>query len=387
MKRLFVLAFLLAAIPRMERGWDYTLTESRATQPDDAIEWRNDIDGDGVRDMWMRNRLPSDLRDDAHLVFRAYAGELEVFVDATRVSSFHQPATDGRLMLHDVALPRGAAGHRLYVRIPHAHRGTILGAAPMLVPEEWLPLALENAANAPMREDAVSVVVAFVLMLTGIVAAIASLLRRRGDTLTLLGFGVFTFLYGLRLVCDSYVPLVFGMSLPSTRFAVAFITYTITIPGWALTVRLIGRGWKSTLWWQVVAFTVFAPIGIASDILTRTPGSLELVNNVLVILGGVSVIANTARLRGRMTLELRVVLAGAFLFLLFALNNNLAALGLLPWPSGNETLGFLLFVAALGFAAVRAFLRGEREQLALENELRTAREIQQSILPATMPDV
>lgn len=387
MKSLVVATFLLVAIPRLDTGWQYALTAQQAMPPDDRARWREDIEGDGLHDVWMRNRLPPALPDNTHVVFRAYVGELMMFVDENPVYVFHRPSQDGKVSLHDVLLPRGAAGRRLYLRIPRAHRETLLGSAPFLATEALLPIVLERAASDPVRRDARDMLVALGLMLVGIAAASASTLRRRGDSRSLLWFGVFTFLYGLRLGFDSYLPILFGMALRPIAFAVAFITYTITIPGWTLTARLIGRGWKSTLYWQIVAFAVFAPIGIASDLLTGRPGSLELVNNVLVIVGGVNVVANIVRLRGKATLELRVVIAAALLFLLFALNNNLAALGVLPWSSGDETLGFLIFVAALGFAAVRGFLRGEREQLALENELRTAREIQLSILPTSMPDV
>jgi hypothetical protein len=45
-----------------------------------------------------------------------------------------------------------------------------------------------------------------------------------------------------------------------------------------------------------------------------------------------------------------------------------------------------IFTACLGFASVRGFVRGEREQIAIDNELRTAREIQRSLLPSMMPE-
>jgi sigma-B regulation protein RsbU (phosphoserine phosphatase) len=334
----------------------------------------------------MRNRLPGAFTD-RHLVFRGYAGDLTVFVDATPVYVFRDPSQDGRVALHDVELPPAAAGRRLYIRVPHAHREALLGSAPFLVSDARLPVMLENAASDPLRRDARDILIALGLMLGGVAAAAAAMLRRRGDSRALLWFGAFTFLYGLRLAVKSYLPILFGVPLRPINFAEAFITYVITIPAWALTARLLGRGWKSTLRAQVVVFAIFAPIGIAADLLTHRPASLEFVNNILVVIGGAVVLVNTIRLRGRSTLEQRVVLGGALLFLLFALNNNLAALGVLPWSSGDETLGFLIFVASLGFASVRGFLRGEREQIALENELRTAREIQQSILPTSMPDV
>jgi phosphoserine phosphatase RsbU/P len=391
-KRLAIVALLVLAAcardrgePRLESKWQYALTEPRAEPPDDSAPWSENVDGDARHDVWVRGRAPRS--EPTFVVLRAYVAELTLFVDRTPVFSYRQPSQVGRLTLHSVALPPGSAGKRIYMRVPRAPREAFFGAAPLLATDDTLAAALDRAAIEPMRLNGRDMVIALVLIIAGAAATGASMLRRRGDSRTLFWFGVFTFLYGLRLAFDSFLPILFGVPLRTNAFAVAFITYAITAPAWAVAVRLIGPGWKSTMRWQVVAFALFAPIGIVSDLVTGRPGSLETVNNVLVIIGGVVVLANSIRLRGRTTLELRVVLGGAVVFLLFALNNNLAALHLLPWHGVDETIGFVLFVACLGFAAMRSFLRGEREQIALENELRTAHEIQLSILPTSMPDV
>ncbi|HEU4888967.1 MAG TPA: PP2C family protein-serine/threonine phosphatase, partial [Thermoanaerobaculia bacterium] len=189
------------------------------------------------------------------------------------------------------------------------------------------------------------------------------------------------------LIVDSSLPRFFGASVRGTEFTEAFITYVIPAAGWALPLRLIGSGWKSSLRLQVIAFALFAPIGIISDLVTGRPASLENVNNVLVVIGGVNIMFNLLRPENRRRPELRGVLFGTLVFMAFALNNNLTNLGVLPWDFDEEAPGFVIFVAALGFAATRAFLRGERESLAIQNELSTAREIQQSILPRAMPDL
>ena len=393
-KRLVILMLVVAAacarhdsIPRLERDWQFVRTEPRSTPPGDDAAWQGEIDGDGQHDVWMRGHLPPTLPNGTHLVFRAYAGALTVFIGQTPVASFEHPAQRGRLGIHDVALPADAAGRPLFIRIPRAPSEAFFGTAPFLSSEEMLPATRTLAVLEPLHHDDIRILIALLLVFLGGFAASASLLRRRGDARTLLWFGVFTLLYGLRLAVSSALPVAFGVSLRTMDIVEAFITYVITIPGWLLAVRLIGPGWRSTLRLQVFAFALFAPVGILTDLATGRAASLQMVNNILVIAGGINILANVTRMRGKTTTELRVVLIGATLFLLLALNNNLSALGVLPWPGGDETVGFLLFVGALGFAAVRGFLRGERDQIALENELRTARDIQLSILPRTMPDV
>lgn len=331
-------------------------------------------------------RLP-DSPAYTHVVFRAYVGELSVSVDGRRIYTFRDAHSDGRLSIHVVDLPAGSAGKRIDFEVPHPPRQDIFIGAAYLANEDTLPFALDRAAASPVREDAFDIVLGAVLFIIGAIACAASLIRRRGDVLSLRAFGAFTLLYSTRLIVDSTLPRFFGASVRGTEFTEAFITYVIPVAGWALPLRLIGNGWKSSLRLQVLAFTIFAPIGIISDLVTGRPASLESVNNVLVVIGGLNIIFNLLRPENRRRPELQAVLFGTLVFMAFALNNNLTNLGLLPWDFDEEAPGFVVFVAALGYAATRAFLRGERESLAIQNELSTAREIQQSILPRAMPDL
>lgn len=331
-------------------------------------------------------RLPAG-RTYSHVVFRAWAGELSVSIDGQRIYTFRDARSNGRLTVHVAPLPFGSAGKRIAFDVPHVPPQDPRIGTVYLANAATLPFAIDRATSSPLREDAPDIFLGIVLFITGAIAAAASLVRRRGDVLALRAFGAFTLLYGARLMAESSLPFAFGATWRGVAFVVAFITYVIPMAGWALPLRLIGNGWKNSLRLQVIAFSIFAPIGILSDIITGTPASLETVNNVLVVIGGINIIVNLLRAEQRRSVELRVVLIGTLAFMAFAFNNNLTNLGVLPWDYDDEAPGFVLFVAALGFAATRAFVRGERDSLAIENELRTAREIQQSILPRAMPDL
>jgi sigma-B regulation protein RsbU (phosphoserine phosphatase) len=378
-----LIVFLLPAcaarreLPRLSGGWDYALG---GAQP--PAQWHDEVTPDGVRDFWMRAALPES--NATHLVVRAYVPELEVFVDGRRVYSFRDARAAGHMALHVIPL---RPGRYLYIRVPRAPDVTMFGGAAYLATPGTLPLVLSEVTAGPLRDDSSDLVLGLLLFVIGVVAAAASLIRRRGDVLALRWFGLFTLLYGTRLVVDSYLPLLLGASIVTMAYLEAFITYVIPVASWTLPMRLIGTGWKSTLRIQVILFAIFAPVGIASDLINRHPGSLESVNNVLVVTGLVNILFNLLRIEQK-THELRVVLAGSLAFAILALGNNLTALGILPWSFfSNETIGFVLFVAALGYAAMRAFTRGERERILIDNELTTAREIQRSILPRAMPEV
>jgi len=334
-------------------------------------------------ELWIRATLPQPLPSDAQLVFRAYMSDFEVFVDGQRVYEFHDASTRDRITIHVVPL---RAGKNLYFRVANP-RGLYIGGEPLIVARGALPAALRRIAITPLREDMGDIAAGALVFILGLVALAVSQLPRRGDTRVMLWFGLFAALYGLRILAESHLGYAVGMRAQLVVYAAAWITYVITIPGWALARSLIGEGWKRTLTWQLCAFALFAPIAIASDLYTGRAASAEHVNNVLVILGGLNIVFNLLHARQWQSLELRVVLIGALVFMLVAVANNLSGLGLLPGHDIDETLGFLVFVFALGFAATRSFLEGERARVALDNELATAREIQQSILPTSMPEV
>ena len=338
----------------------------------------------GSSDREIRVQLPPQMPPGAHFIFRAYAGRLEVFAGSQRLYQFNDPESSGHLRTHDVPLPATAAGNALLIRFPAGEATPFIGDPPLLAAATAVPAAIADVTTAPLRNDIPHPAVGAVLAIIGLACIAISRMRVTGAVL--LWFGSFAFLYGLRLIASSGLPLVLGGSLLTARYAQAFITYVIPIPGWQLARALLGDGWKGSLRWQVAAFAAFAPIGIIADIARHQPQSLSSVNNVLVIVGGIVVLLNAIpSARGRS--DMKVLTAGSAFFLVYALNNNLAGLGVLPWQPFDETIGFLIFVAALGYVAVREFARRERERLSIEGELSAAREIQQSILPRSMPSI
>lgn len=333
---------------------------------------------------WYEARLSASTPDDARLVVRGYVGSLDVFVEDAWVYAFHDERAAGRLTLHVIELPRGAAGKRIFARFPSNAQPPLI-AGTRIVPKAELPLAVTSAWSDLVREDLDDLLLGTLIATVGLFCIVIARVRRRGDSRPLLYFGIFSLLYGLRLIVQSDLLLLAGARLDVLRYAEWAITYVIPIPGWALAQRLIGDGWKSTLRWQVLAFAMLAPVGILSDFLRRWPGSMEPANNLLVIVGGINVLLNLIAARHRR--DTRVVLIGSTVFMLFALVNNLASLDVLPFGDVDETPGFVVFLATLGIAATRRFAASEREEAALQSELTAAREIQRSILPSSMPRI
>ena len=330
-------------------------------------------------------RLPRELPADAHLIFRTYTARLEILLDGRQIYRFDEPRAQGRLRTHDVALPRAAAGQLLMIRFPDGGTGPFIGGTPLLVRSDAVPAAIIDITTEPLRSDIGRIATAALLIMIGAASVAVSRLRARGNTAAVFWFGAFTLLYGVRLMMDAGVIFLLGMAFPSTRYIKSFITYIIPVPGWQLSRALLGDGWRGSLRWQVVLFVAFAPIGIIADVVLHQPESLGSVNSILVVMGAVNLLLNFARSARGGGRDVWPLIAGGFVFLLTALNNNLASLGLWPRLPVDESTGFLVFVASLGYASLNAFVRGERERLSIEGELSAAREIQRSILPTTMP--
>ena len=380
------LVLLAIAILDLSEGWRYAYTPPRDTPPTDVV-WQEELEPDAGRDRWYRITLPAPLPPEPVFVSRSYASAFEIFVDQQRVYAFRDDAARGRFRLHVVPLPLDAAGKALYVHVRRGQSPPILGGVPMIASAPDVPRALARAAAGTLQADIDDIIVGAILIVVGLASAFVSRLRRGATSDALLWFGIFASLYGLRLIAGSYLLLLLGISARHAAYLVAWITYVIPIPGWLLTRKLLGDGPMQVLRWQVWTFTAFAPIAIVTSIVTGDPAALEWANNILVLSGFVTILMTLLHARRRLTRDLQVVLGGALVFMLFALANNAAALDLLPIESVDETLGFLVFVGTLNYAAVRTFLRGQRERLALDAELATARDIQRSILPTSMPAV
>jgi len=332
--------------------------------------------------IWHRAVVAEPMPRDARLLLRAYVEELEVYAGQQRIYTFRDASANGRLTLHVIELPPHA--RELFLRVPPATRPPYFGGSRVVARSE-VPVALMALIAEPVAAEIDGLAVGALIAVIGLVALIVSAVRRRGDAIALACFGAVSFLYGVRLLVDSSILPFMGVSVETAERIEWAITYSITIPGWGLAHRLVGAGWKSTLRLQVWAFATFAAVGILSDAIQNRAASLEHVNNILVVVGGFNVLFNMIRVRGNR--EARVVLAGSLVFMAFAVLNNLASLGWLPIREFDETPGFLAFFAALGYAAARRFAQTEHAQIELEGELSAAREIQRSILPASMPRI
>jgi hypothetical protein len=233
-----------------------------------------------------------------------------------------------------------------------------------------------------------SAAVALIAAILGLLVLGLYLVRGKKRDISLAAFGATSFLYGARLLVEIRLDQYAESPPPRILFFVtAFLSYLVVIPLAGFIVHLFGKGRGNSMLWSFRGSIVFAGSGILSDLVQDKYFSLMPLNNVLVIIWAGVVIVNAILPGPKKTRELKIVLAGFFVFGLFALNANLVSLNLLPWEWSQEEIGFFIFLAALGVVAAHRFFGNEARLWSLEHEIEIARRIQSSILPRALPSV
>src|SRR6266508_844452 len=120
--------------------------------------------------------------------------------------------------------------------------------------------------------ELISGAIGFTLMGLGGASVVACNLQRRPSDRVLLLFGVWTGMYGARLVAEqASIVAIIGGSTQQWKYFVAFVTYIINVPIGLFFEALIGAGWKQSIRrvWQVQA--VYAVSAIATEIVLGRP--------------------------------------------------------------------------------------------------------------------
>jgi phosphoserine phosphatase RsbU/P len=219
-----------------------------------------------------------------------------------------------------------------------------------------------------------------IVLVAGVATAAFSALKVKDRAL--LYFGLFASLYGVRLlIVNRIFGAAFEISPNVSEWCEAVISYTILVPGALFFRVLIGHEWRNAATWVLRTTIVFAPLAVAWAAIDGNPWAPDLVNNVIVI---------TIMLLAAGFVVYRYRSGHEWLILCFLLFFATVVMKNLQINIGRynpEPLGFFVLLIALGsLAAGRAFER-ERRLKNVEYELKTARRIQNSILPRCVPSI
>jgi phosphoserine phosphatase RsbU/P len=252
---------------------------------------------------------------------------------------------------------------------------------------------MQEEALAALRNQVGDIIFGAIFVFVGLAACTIAAMRRRGGVLVFVWLGAWSAMYGLRLLLQSQA---FVTALPQwVRPAVPYVDIAcmyLLIVAAALAWLELSIG-KLRVFFQVVIAAGLA-IAVASMgwfIFTGSNDRFILYNNLLaafalvVLIAAVTIPGLFARW---LVLPMRGVLAaGCLIFGVEALYVHAARY--LQWnaPPVANSLGFAALLFSFGFVAMRIALTNERKLLSVENELEIARQLQRSILPASVPAV
>jgi len=215
---------------------------------------------------------------------------------------------------------------------------------------------------------------------TGLVAAALAAIRRKSASL-LIYFALFAVLYGGRMWLQTrLLDLIFEKSILFIRLRSA-INYVVPIPAFLFfdgAGFLLRKGRVLTR----ILLGVFTVLAIAT-LATGPRDVYQNINNVLVI--AALILLLTEPMRGlALDRDFTSARRGLLTFAAFALWDNVAAVLRYRLPK-IEAIGFVAFLASMGYVAARQALQRDEQLSEIRKELEIARRIQLSILPAAFP--
>jgi phosphoserine phosphatase RsbU/P len=262
----------------------------------------------------------------------------------------------------------------------------MLGPFPLLAQTAFPP-------RSELRWEFANIAGAVVLLSVALAAIAFFFFRRKTRDLTLLYFGLSCILYALRLLAGQRIfRLLFDESRTFWAYFDWVITSTIILPFGLFLFQLAGERLRKLFRWLLTIQGAFAIVGILGAAFGVDLAKLYFANNVMVLatLFATAVFLVVIRLQGGprkpFTHEIRVFIAGFFVWVLFILHANLLGLKILPGRN-TEFLGFMVFVGCLGYVTAHRTFANEERLLAINKELEIARQIQSSTLPRSVPSL
>ena len=235
-----------------------------------------------------------------------------------------------------------------------------------------------------IRHEFGDLTLGFLILFAGISAlAVYALRSAASKSRALLWFGLASIIYGLRILSRlTLVHLLFDFPGDYWHYFVGLDNYLIMIPTILFAEELYGKGWKNSLRRVVWLFSIYAPTAIMINIYYQEPYFMPDPAMGLVIL--MPVITFIGYIKGYRPPRLQnsgVLIGGCTVFILSVINEHLINAGLLPWNAGFESYGFIFLIFCLGYLAVKQFIGNEKQLFAVEEEMKAAKLIQESILP------
>lgn len=249
-----------------------------------------------------------------------------------------------------------------------------------------------DAALATLRGDVIDLVLGTVFLSIGSMACVIAAIRWHRGVGILVWWGIWSGMYGLQTLLGTRtllkaMPHALQLAAPYVNTAVMYLLLVSAMFAWReLTVGKI----RVLMLVEIYAGLAIALAGIGTFVLGGPNDRWMLYNNLLAVVALVVLLVVMLVPKFSRSLVIPnhwILAAGTLIFTLEALYTNLSiAFHYHSLPLVNS-LGFAALLFALGYVALEILFTNERRLLSIETELETARQIQSSILPASVPEI
>ena len=245
-----------------------------------------------------------------------------------------------------------------------------------------------SSEYALVGENLGYLVLGIVFVAIGLITLLLTILRSASRDATVFLFGAMSCMWGIRfLLYTMLVPLLLTGDPQALQSLARSFTYFSASAAFGFAWAYLGPGWRSSLRGLFYISLVFSCVGSLALFVNPDRDLLLTVFSVMILVGCVTVIANTLHPDLRHQTRQKGLIAGFSASALFFVLENLRTLGLVPVPFDVEWIGVLILYLTLGrLIAVRMFTN-ERRLASISQELATARQIQASLLPKHAPQI
>jgi hypothetical protein len=252
---------------------------------------------------------------------------------------------------------------------------------------------LEDQLLAMLHGQLADILFGAVFLFIGFTACSIAVIRPRSGVRLVVWLGIWSAMYGTGLLFRSppviaTLPLVLQKSVPYVN---TLIAYLLAVFALSVFLELSRGGIRLLIKILILAEVLIAVVGFGWFVFGGSADKFILIHRLVSDCGLLVVIAvvTVKKLSDKFLVlfNRRVLTAGIFVLAAEALWSNM----LRPLHSQQSGLSshvaFAVFLLSIGYVAVQIILANERRLLAIEDELKVARDLQFSILPQAVPEV
>ncbi len=253
-------------------------------------------------------------------------------------------------------------------------------------------MSIAGADLATLRAQVIDIVQGTVFLSIGATACAIAAIRWRRGVRILVWWGILSGMFGLQTLVQT--PAVLAALPHPLKSAAPYVStavmYLLQVSGLLAWRELTLGKLRLLIQLQIFVGLAIALVGIGTFVLGGPDDKWMFYNHLLAVFAMLVLLTVVLVPRFSKFLVIpnhRIFTAATLIFALEVLYTNLSSVlyyRILPMVA---SLGFAVLLFSLGYVALEVLFTNERRLLSIETELETARQIQSSILPASVPQL